>query len=244
MVYALKIENLVKKYDTGTVAVDGISMSIPKGTFFGFLGPNGAGKSTMIHCTTGIATPTEGKITVFGLDVVKDYREARKRIGLSPQEYNVDIFATPNRILDWVGGFYGMRKKDRRERITYLLDRFNLTKHADKQFKALSGGLKRRLMLARAMVHNPDLLILDEPTAGIDVELRHELWDFLRELHKEGKTIILTSHYLEEVELLCERIAIINNGKIVSDKPKEEYLKDGGKLESMYLSLTKSDTDD
>lgn len=238
---ALDIKNLKKVYRDGTVAVDGISLTIKKGEFFGFLGPNGAGKSTTIHSITGIARFNEGSISTFGLDVVKDYREARKKIGLSPQEYNVDIFATAEQILDWVGGFYGMSKSKRRERSAYLLKRFNLERHSKKQFKALSGGLKRRVMLARAMIHDPDLLILDEPTAGVDVELRHELWKFLQELNKEGKTILLTSHYLEEVELLCDRIAIINDGKIVANEKKEKFLENGKKLEQTYLELTKSD---
>ncbi len=237
---ALEIKNLKKVYDNGVVAVDGISFSVEKGEFFGFLGPNGAGKTSTIHSITGIAKFREGEISLFGLDVVKDYREARKRIGLSPQEYNVDIFATPRNILDWVGGFYGMSKKDRNERIEYLLDRFELRGHGKKQFRTLSGGLKRRVMLARAMVHDPDLLILDEPTAGVDVELRHDLWRFLQELNKDGKTILLTSHYLEEVELLCNRIAIINKGKIVAIGDKSEFTEGGHTLEKRYLEITRN----
>lgn len=236
---ALEITNLRKTYDTGTIAVDDVSFSIQPGEFFGFLGPNGAGKTTTIHCVTGIARFSEGVINVFGHDVVSDYRNARRRVGLSPQEYNVDIFASVREILDWVGGFYGIRKDARTARGEELLARFNLLPHADKQFRALSGGLKRRVMLARALVHDPDLLILDEPTAGVDVELRHDLWRYLRELNEEGKTILLTSHYIEEVELLCERIAIINEGKIVTIDSKAELIKDGTKLEDVYLQATK-----
>lgn len=234
---ALQIQNLRKSYGTAT-AVNGISFNIKEGEFFGFLGPNGAGKTTTIQCITGIANITSGSIKVFGHDVMADYRVARSMVGLSPQEFNIDIFSTTRQILDYVGGFYGMRKAERAERIESLLKRFDLEPHADKEFRQLSGGLKRRVMLARAMVHNPKLLILDEPTAGVDVELRHELWRFLRELNAEGKTILLTSHYLEEVELLCNRIAIINHGDIIAIGDKSEFVKDGKNLEHMYLSLT------
>lgn len=235
---ALEIKELRKVYGGKHTAVDGISFSVPKGEFFGFLGPNGAGKSSTIHCITGIANITSGEISIFGLDVVKDYREARKKVGLSPQEFNIDIFAPPRKILEWVGGFYGMRKAERDVRIQELLRRFDLLPHADKEFRMLSGGLKRRVMLARAMVHNPELLILDEPTAGVDVELRRELWRYLQELNQDGKTIVLTSHYLEEVEVLCNRIAIINHGKIAAIGDKSEFIKDGRKLEDMYLEIT------
>jgi len=236
---ALEIKNLKKNYGK-TVAVDDISLTIGKGEFFGFLGPNGAGKTTTINCVTGIARFTEGVITLFGSDVVKEYRSARRTIGLSPQEFNVDIFATTRHILDWMGGFYGMLKKERHDQIEKLLARFNLIPHADKRFQELSGGLKRRVMLARAMIHNPDMLILDEPTAGVDVELRHELWKLLRELNEEGKTILLTSHYLEEVELLTQKIAIINHGKIVAIGAKSKFTEGGHTLEKKYLELTGS----
>ena len=235
---ALEIKNLTKKYDKSTLAVDDVSFSIKKGEFFGFLGPNGAGKTTTINSITGISRFDSGTIKTFGLDVVKDYREARRKIGLSPQEFNVDVFASTEKILNWMGGFYGLNKKERKERIDSLLSRFNLYPHKDKQFRTLSGGLKRRVMFARAMVHKPDLLILDEPTAGVDVELRHELWKFLQELNKEGKTILLTSHYLEEVEMLCNRIAIINNGKIVAIGDKSDFVSDGKNLEKKYLEIT------
>ena len=244
MIPALEIKNLRKKYKSGTLAVDGVSFDIQKGEFFGFLGPNGAGKTTTIHSVTGIARFSEGSIKTFGIDVVEDYREARKKIGLSPQEFNVDIFATSRKIVDWVGGFYGMKKKEREERIEYLFDRFDLAEHADKKFKDLSGGLKRRVMLARAMVHDPELLILDEPTSGVDVELRHELWRFLQELNAEGKTILLTSHYLEEVELLCKRIAIINHGKIVAIGDKSDFVNGEQTLEKRYLEIIKSENND
>lgn len=236
---ALDITNLYKKYGN-TVALDGITFSVERGEFFGFLGPNGAGKTTTIKCTTGISAFDSGSIKVFGIDVVGDYREARKRIGLAPQEFNIDIFATPRDILYYVGGYYGMSKAERKERIDEMLERFELKEHAGKTFQALSGGLKRRVMLARAMIHDPDLLILDEPTAGVDVELRHDLWRYLQEMNRAGKTILLTSHYLEEVEKLCNRIAIINKGEIAAIGNKEEFISGGRKLEETYLNITKN----
>tara|TARA_Y100000310_G_scaffold344555_1_gene457948 strand:+ start:4843 stop:5574 length:732 start_codon:yes stop_codon:yes gene_type:complete len=234
---AVSIQNLSKSFN-GNTAVDNISLEIPKGEFFGFLGPNGAGKTTTIHCMTGIASIDSGVVKLFDIDVVKDYRLARTKIGLSPQEFNVDFFGKVWKVLDYVGGYYGMPKKDRNKRIEELLDQFELQDHRNKGFNELSGGLKRRVMIARAMIHDPDILILDEPTAGVDVELRRELWGHLQRLNKEGKTIFLTSHYLEEVELLCNRIAIINNGKIVEDKPKSQYVNNGKKLEDVYLEIT------
>lgn len=236
---ALEIENLVKTYGSYT-AVKNISFTIEEGEFFGFLGPNGAGKTTTIKCITGIATITTGNVHVFGIDVVKDYREARKKIGLAPQEYNVDIFATAYDILYYVAGYYGMPIHMRKKRIEEVLGKFELLDHIAKPFQALSGGLKRRVMLARAMVHDPDLLILDEPTAGVDVELRHDLWRYLQELNKAGKTIFLTSHYLEEVEMLCNRIAIINGGQIAAIGDKREFITGGKKLEQTYLEVTKN----
>ncbi len=235
---ALKIDHLVKKYGQKT-AVNDISFSVNEGEFFGFLGPNGAGKTTTIHMTTGVAKITSGTIEVFGHDVEKEYREARKLIGLSPQDFNVDIFAPVEKILWFVGGYYGMTRGERQKRIPELLKRFDLFEHKDKPFMALSGGQKRRVVLARAMIHDPKLLILDEPTAGIDVELRHDLWKYLREINEQGKTIILTSHYLEEVELLCNRIAIVANGGIVAIGDKKDFTEGGKKLEETYLSLTK-----
>ena len=235
---ALEIINFTKKYGDLT-AVDNISFSVKQGEFFGFLGKNGAGKTTTISAITGIGTITSGEIKVFGIDVEKEYREARKKIGLSPQEYNVDIFASVEDILTHVGGYFGLSKKERAVRMHDVLGIFELEEHKKKQFRQLSGGLKRRVMLARAMMHDPDLLILDEPTAGVDVELRHELWAYLKKINAAGKTIIFTSHYLEEVEELCERIAIIDKGKIIADAPKSDFTKDGGTLEKKYLELTK-----
>ena len=238
---AVEITDFKKTYRTGTVAVDGINLTIKKGEFFGLLGPNGAGKSTTIHCLTGISQPTEGALSVYGIEVVNDYRNARQKVGLSPQEFNVDIFATTRNILDYNAGFFGLQKEKRKARIEELLKQFELVKHADKQFQHLSGGLKRRVLLARALVHDPELVILDEPTAGVDVELRRDLWRYLQDMNKGGKTIILTSHYLEEVEYLCNRIAIINNGTIVADGDKTEFTQGGMSLEDTYLKLTKAE---
>src|SRR6201985_2952174 len=238
MTAALNISHLRKVYRRGTVAVEDLSMTIAEGDFFGFLGPNGAGKSTTIHCITGIATITSGLVEVFGIDAVKNYREARRLIGLSPQEFNVDQFATPRQIVDWMGGYFGMSAAERKSRTDMLIERFDLTEHAKKSFRELSGGLKRRVILARALVHDPKLLILDEPTAGVDVELRLELWRYLQELNKEGKTILLTSHYLEEIERLTRTIAIIAGGKIVRQGPKETFFTVPGGLEKAYLEAT------
>lgn len=241
---ALKITNLRKVYrHRGTVAVEDISLEIPEGEFFGFLGPNGAGKSTTIHCITGIAEPSDGKIEIFGLDAVKNYREARRLVGLCPQEFNVDPFANPRQIVDWMGGYFGMSARQRKARIDMLLERFELIPHEKKQFRELSGGLKRRVVLARALVHDPKLIILDEPTAGVDVELRRVLWRYLQEINRDGKTILLTSHYLEEVERLCRRVAIVNKGRVVREGTKDEIAGSPGGLENAYLIATGAEAD-
>lgn len=236
----LEIKNLTKKYGD-KVAVDNISLSIPKGSFFGLLGPNGAGKSTTIHCITGISQPTSGQILIDGVDVVKDYKSARTKVGLSPQEFNVDFFSTTEQLMDYMGGYYGIPKKERHERIEELIKRFDLEQHRQVKFQKLSGGLKRRAILGRALVHTPDLLILDEPTAGVDVEQRHDLWNYLQEMNSRGKTIILTSHYLEEIQHLCNDIAIINHGRIVAEGTKEEFMKEGKSVEQTYLEITRAD---
>src|SRR6201985_1235999 len=240
---AINIEHLRKAYRTGTVAVQDLTMQVQPGDFFGFLGPNGAGKSTTIHCITGIAPVTSGKIEIFGIDAVKNYREARRLIGLSPQEFNVDSFATVTQIVDWMGGYFGMNAAQRKARVDMLIQRFDLTTHAKKSFRELSGGLKRRVILARALVHDPKLLILDEPTAGVDVEVRLELWRYLQELNKEGRTILLTSHYLEEVERLCRDIAIVAKGRIAREGTKAEMAGTPGSLERAYLIATGAEAD-
>jgi len=240
----LEIKNLTKVYGKGKdakKAVDDISLTVERGAFYGLLGPNGAGKSTTIHCITGIAQPTSGQILVDGTDVVADYRTARTKVGLSPQEFNVDIFATPVQLMDYMGGYYKIPKAVRDERIEALIERFDLQEHRDVKFQKLSGGLKRRAMLGRALVHTPDLLILDEPTAGVDVEQRKDLWAYLKEMNERGKTIILTSHYLEEIQYLCKEIAIINHGKIVAQGSKADFMKDGKSVEDTYLSIIGKD---
>lgn len=237
---ALEIKNLVKRYGE-KVAVDNISLTIPKGSFFGLLGPNGAGKSTTIHSITGITQPTSGQILIDGVDVVKDYKLARTKVGLSPQEFNVDIFATPEQLMDYMGGYYGIPHDQRWEKINELIARFDLEKHRKVKFQKLSGGLKRRALLGRALIHTPDLLILDEPTAGVDVEQRHDLWAYLKEMNEGGKTIILTSHYLEEIQYLCNDIAIINQGRIIAHGTKEEFMKEGKSVEQTYLEIIKNE---
>jgi ABC-2 type transport system ATP-binding protein len=234
---AITIQNLKKTYrdkKNPREVLHGISLEIPKGQFFGLLGPNGAGKTTTISCITGITSITEGTIHVFDKDVEKDYRDARAYIGLSPQEFNIDIFQTVDDILDFQAGFFGITGERMKKRREEMLEKFDLASHRDKKFQFLSGGLKRRVTLAKAMMHNPDVLILDEPTAGVDVETRQTLWKFLRELHADGKTIILTSHYLEEVESLCERVAIIKDGAIIMDDSVKN-LTGQKKLEQVYL---------
>lgn len=231
---AIKIESLKKTYRGGKEALRGIDLTVPKGQFFGLLGPNGAGKTTLIGCTTGVIGISDGKIVVLGKDVVLDYREARAMIGVSPQEFTVDTFETIDDMLDYSAGFFGITGENMKKRREEMLKQFDLLPHRDKKFQFLSGGLKRRATLAKAMMHDPDILILDEPTAGVDVETRHALWKFLRQLHTGGKTILLTSHYLEEIEALCERVAIIKDGAILVDDTVLNLTKEK-KLEAVYL---------
>ena len=236
---ALQITDLRKQYPTGTEALKGVSLEIPQGEFFGLLGPNGAGKSTLIHCATGLASPTSGAISIFGHDAIDHYGEARKMVGLAPQDLNLDWFLTLEETLDYHGGYFGMPKKDRRERSKELLEAFSLTSKRDERTRTLSGGMKRRLILARALMHRPELLILDEPTAGVDVELRLELWQYVQRINAEGTTILLTTHYLEEAEQLCSRIAFINGGEIVAEGTSPELASTYGvsSLEDAYLEL-------
>ncbi|GAC1521407.1 MAG: ABC transporter ATP-binding protein [Vulcanimicrobiaceae bacterium] len=212
---ALRIDRLTKRYGDFT-AVDGISLDVARGDFFGFLGPNGAGKTTSINAIVGLATITSGTIEIFGHDTVRAWRDARRLVGLAPQEYNFDRYLSIRDVLIYQAGYYGIRGPAVRRRADDLLERFGLTSKANDTFVRLSGGMKRRLSLARALIHEPQLLILDEPTAGVDVELRIELWTMLRELNAAGTTIILTTHYLEEAEALCKNIAIVEGGKLVA----------------------------
>ncbi len=239
MTPALRITDLVKRYPTGTEALKGVSLEIGDGEFFGLLGPNGAGKSTLIHCTTGLAMPTSGSIRVFGHDAIENDEQARMAVGLAPQELNLDWFLTLEESLDYHGGYFGMPKKDRRERSKELLEAFSLTEKRDERTRTLSGGMKRRLILARALMHRPRLLILDEPTAGVDVELRLELWHYVQRINAEGTTILLTTHYLEEAEQLCDRIAIIAEGRIVAEGTSAQLAEQFGVggLEDAYLEI-------
>src|SRR3954453_19990979 len=236
---ALQISDLVKRYETGVEALRGVSLEIEQGEFFGLLGPNGAGKSTLIHCSTGLAQPTSGAIEVFGHDAIDNYTEARLAIGLAPQELNLDWFLTAEETLDYHGGYFGMPRKERRERARELLDTFSLLDKKDERTRTLSGGMKRRLVLARALMHRPPFLILDEPTAGVDVELRLELWHYVQRINQEGTTILLTTHYLEEAEQLCDKIAFINEGRIVAQGSSDELSSEYGvtSLEDAYLGL-------
>jgi ABC-2 type transport system ATP-binding protein len=236
---ALHIEDLTKRYPTGVEALHNVSLDVEGGEFFGLLGPNGAGKSTLIHCATGLAQPTSGRIRIFGHDATGDYGQARLAVGLAPQELNLDWFLTVEETLDYHAGYFGMPRRERRERAAELLDIFSLTGKRDERTRTLSGGMKRRLILARALMHRPRLLILDEPTAGVDIELRLELWQYVQRINQEGTTILLTTHYLEEAEQLCDKIAFINDGEIVAQGSSDELAARYGvaNLEDAYLAL-------
>ena len=215
---AIEIKGLTKSY--GNVhALNGVDIKINEGEFFGLLGPNGAGKTTTINILTGLVFRDKGSTEVFGKDTVNDYRFTRSKIGIAAQEFSVDWFFPIEKLLFFQAGYYGIRKKDAKPTIDKLLARLGLEKKKDARLRQLSGGMKRRFQLAKALVHDPDIIILDEPTAGVDVELRRDLWQYLRDLHYKGKTILLTTHYIEEAELLCDNVAIIDEGKILKEGP-------------------------
>ena len=241
---ALEVHNLKKKYKDGPLALKGINLDIKEGQFFGLLGPNGAGKSTLIHSITGLVVPTSGSIKVFGHDAVQDYKEARHAIGLAAQDIYLDFFLTVEETLDFHGGYFGMKKAEREERIKELLDVFSLTSKKNARAMFLSGGMKRRLVIARALMHRPKFLILDEPTAGVDVELRHELWKYIQQINKEGTTVLLTTHYIEEAEQLCDQIAMLIDGEIVQQGSVAEIKKHYKvkTLEAAYLKAAKQET--
>jgi ABC-2 type transport system ATP-binding protein len=236
---AIAVSALAKRYGTRNGAIDalnGIDLSIPAGSFFGLLGPNGAGKSTLIHIITGLASPTSGMVKVLGHDVVREYRVTRRLIGVSPQEFNFDRFFSILDILIYQGGYFGMPKARARERAEALLARFGLWEKRAEKIHRLSGGMKRRLQIAKAMMHDPPILILDEPTAGVDVELRRDLWAYWQELNAAGKTIVLTTHYLEEAMALCKTLAIIDLGSIIACGSKEAVVSAaGGDLANYFL---------
>lgn len=224
MAPAISIRSLTKFYRRFK-ALDQVSFEVREKDFFGFLGPNGAGKTTTISAITGLANYQSGTIQVFGFNVRKDYRETRSLIGLVPQEFNFDPFLSAEQILEFEGGYFGLPPREAKRRAAELLESFELIEKRKEGYKRLSGGMKRRLLIARALMHRPKVLILDEPTAGVDVELRHRLWEFLRRLNGEGITIFLTTHYIEEAEKLCNRIGVIHEGKIIALDPTETLIR-------------------
>ncbi len=213
MAVAVSIQQVVKDFP-GLRALDGVSLDIGEGEFFGLLGPNGAGKTTLISCLAGLVRPTSGRLSILGHDVIGDYREARRRLGVVPQELVFDPFFNVRETLRFQSGYYGIRNND--DWIDEILHNLDLTAKAETNMRRLSGGMKRRVLVAQALVHRPPVIVLDEPTAGVDVELRQSLWHFIQRLNQEGHTIILTTHYLEEAESLCGRIAMLKQGRVVA----------------------------
>jgi ABC-2 type transport system ATP-binding protein len=233
---AVEIKGLTKIYaggDPTRPALAGIDLAIPRGSIFGLLGPNGAGKSTLINILAGLVIKTSGTVRIWGIDIDREPRQSRAAIGIVPQEITLDFFFTPRELLEMQAGFYGVPRRERRTGA--ILEMVALTEKADNAARTLSGGMRRRLMVAKAMVHNPPILVLDEPTAGVDVELRRQLWVMIRNLQQRGITILLTTHYLEEAEELCDRIAIINHGRLVACDTKEALL---GRLDDKSMSLS------
>lgn len=221
---ALSIQNLSKKYDTGTEALKSVDFEVPVGKFYGLLGPNGAGKSTLINIVCGLTEKTSGSVEIFDQSIETHRNDTKEFIGLVPQEFNFNIFEKVIDIVVKQAGYYGIPKAQAEKNAEKYLKALGLWEKRNQKSMTLSGGMKRRLMIARALIHEPKLLILDEPTAGVDIELRRGMWDFLQELNRSGTTIILTTHYLEEAEHLCERIAIVNQGKIVMEGSVKELL--------------------
>jgi ABC-2 type transport system ATP-binding protein len=211
---ALELRSLTKRYADGLLALDAVDLTVQAGEFFGLLGPNGAGKTTLISSVCNLVRPTNGEIRVFGHP--HDAMEARRLVGLAEQDVNLDRFLDVEETLLYHGGYYGMSRADARRRAGVMMDVFDLRAKATTRAPRLSGGMRRRLLLARALMHEPQLVILDEPTAGVDFELRLELWDYIRRLHSTGTTILLTTHYLEEAEELCEEIALIRGGRLIA----------------------------
>jgi len=226
MTNALEIRDLRKSYGDVT-ALQGLSLEIPEGSVFGLLGPNGAGKTTFINVLVGLVRASGGEARVFGHDVVDDYRQARDRIGLAPQEFNVDRFFPIREVLEHKAGYHGIPAGEARERADEALRQVGIYGKRDTRFDWLSGGMKRRFMLARALVTDPDLLILDEPTAGVDVQLRRDLWRLVEELNAQGTTVLLTTHYIEEAERLCDEVAILDEGRLLTVASPEELMDRG-----------------
>lgn len=249
MTPALTIKNLDKTYKGGTHALKGVSLTVPKGDFFALLGPNGAGKTTLIGIVTGLVTKTGGSVEVFGIDIDKEPERARMLIGVCGQEVNFDPWMKPLDIVVNQAGYYGIKRSVAIPRAEQLLNDLGLGDKMNQIGFKLSGGMKRRLMIARALIHEPQFLILDEPTAGVDVELRRSMWDYLTRLTEAGVTILLTTHYLEEAERLAKHVAIINKGEIAAQGTMDEILAlhdnstpesgyGGGKLEDVFVKLT------
>jgi ABC-2 type transport system ATP-binding protein len=232
---ALETRGLTKHYDDGTVALEQFDLSVPDGAFFGLLGPNGAGKTTLISAVTNLIRITAGEVCIFGEPA--DSLTARRWVGLAEQDINLDRFLTVEETLVYHGGYFGMEKQDAKDRAREMIDVFDLRAKTDVRTPKLSGGMRRRLLLARALMHRPRLVILDEPTAGVDFELRQELWRYIRKLHEAGTTILLTTHYLEEAEELCEEIALIRGGRLIARDTaaglRDTY--DAGSLADVYV---------
>jgi ABC-2 type transport system ATP-binding protein len=230
---AIRIQNLCKTYQGGKRALDGVTFDVPRGQIFGLLGPNGAGKSTLINILAGLVNKTEGNATIWGFDIDAQPRNAKASIGIVNQEILFDPFFTPIETLEIQAGLYGVPKGQRRS--MELLRAVHLEDKAKAYARTLSGGMKRRLMVAKAMVHSPPVLVLDEPTAGVDIELRQQLWAYVRQLNDAGVTVVLTTHYLEEAEELCDRIAIINHGRLIANEPTRELV---GKAQEKVVAVT------
>jgi ABC-2 type transport system ATP-binding protein len=242
--YALEVKDLRKIYKGKGKAPDkealkGVTLNVKRGSFFGLLGPNGAGKSTLINILAGLVNKTSGSAQVVGYDIATDMRLARRALGVVPQELNLDAFFSAREVVEFQAGLYGVPKSERRT--AEILEAMGLSDKADSYARTLSGGMRRRLLVAKAMVHRPQVLILDEPTAGVDIGLRQQLWQYIRALNEAGTTIILTTHYLEEAEELCDEIAIINHGEVVACEPTETLLS---KLDAKTVNLTLVDAID
>ena len=241
---AIHIAGLHKSYED-TVALRGVDLTIEDGQFYGLLGPNGAGKTTTIHILTGLVIKDSGVTEIYNKDTVKDFRFTRSQLGIAHQELPVDWFFPIEKLLYFHAGYYGITKQKAKPRVEELLERLGLMDKRTSRLRQLSGGMKRRYQLAKALVHDPKIIILDEPTAGVDVELRHELWDYLRKLHQNGKTILLTTHYIEEAELLCEKVGIIDKGKIIKEGSPKELTTELGKAGiNIHLTGWKNELND
>ena len=233
---AVSIKNLTKYYGNFK-ALDCVHFKVMRGDFFAFLGPNGAGKTTTINVITGLSNYQSGKVEIFGYDAITEYPQSRRLVGLCAQEFNFDPFLTIHQLLVYQAGYFGIPSSVASDRADELLERFQLTDKRNVKHRALSGGMKKRLLLCRALIHDPEILILDEPTAGCDLDLKYRIWDYLVQLNKEGKTIFLTTHYMEEAEKLCKTIGIIHHGRIVRIGNKSEVLRDKS-LEDVFLEVT------